>query len=131
MALLIRQTLNQFEDEWGIEVRDPDDVQDVLSQSSDTLRYLTPLCAAARAEFPEPAELSLEVVSDPEALDRRLVLFVRMDPYTVDVMDRADRVWGQQFGADQMVTAGIPFMTDFQLPGRVNGVRVGGVPRAR
>ncbi len=66
----------------------PDEVRAYLERHPDGLALLVPIMARARQEFPEPAQLSLEVYVDPETGEQDLKLYVRPTAYEADLWAR-------------------------------------------
>src|SRR4051794_33860250 len=54
----VRAVLADIQDEFAVVVPDPLTARNLLTGASDRIKFLRPLCEAARTEFPEPAELS-------------------------------------------------------------------------
>jgi hypothetical protein len=85
-------------------------------------RRVNDLCELARQAFGCDAELALNVYRDPEIDDQYLTLYVRLEEYKPDVVDRIESM-RQGHGESQKGTNGhILVTTDFRRPGRMHGV---------
>jgi hypothetical protein len=100
----------------------PSEVDSYLNQHPDLSSILPGLARAARAEFEEPAELSLEVYHDPEIDDHYLTLVVRLPAYDQQTMKRIDAVWGKFEKKIGKSSGWLTLTTDFRLLKVNNGV---------
>lgn len=67
-------------------------VRDYLFEHPDMLDLVLAMTTAAREQFGPPAQVSLDVYSDPEMEDRYLSLYIRQQKYNRDVMDRIENL---------------------------------------
>ena len=75
----------------GVVSQDWDAVRGYLEQNSDLAPLLPGICAAVRKEFGPEAEVALELYRDPEIKDETLTLYLRLDAYEADILERLDR----------------------------------------
>jgi hypothetical protein len=67
-------------------------VRAYIRSHPDLGRLLPAVCAEARNEFGSEAELTLQVVHDPEINNVHLTLYVRLPVYETTILERMDRV---------------------------------------
>jgi hypothetical protein len=82
----------------------------------DAPAFLGRLVAAAREAFPAPAELSVEPQGDSEERSEGVVLYVRMNEYADDVLERIDLAFERANGQGGPGPWQVVFTTDFQPP---------------
>jgi hypothetical protein len=107
----------------GIVVPNQAVIQDYLASHRDLAKILPSICAQARREFGQDAELILEVYCDPEIDDRHLSLYVRLPAYENNtISERLDRVT-QPFEDELCSASGYLLVTtDFRPSGTKHGV---------
>jgi hypothetical protein len=101
----------------GVLLPRPDEVQVHLERVPEGLSLLVPIIARARQLFPEPAQLSLEVVVDPETGEHDLKLYVRLPVYEPDMWSRLLTVcdpFEEAFA--QMSSGWLHVTTDYRPP---------------
>jgi hypothetical protein len=64
------------------------EVRSYLARHPDVTEAVEGICRSARQEFGPDAALILGVYQDPEIDDQYLSLFVRLESYPADVLDR-------------------------------------------
>ncbi len=107
---------------YGVVLPKPDEVRAYLERFADLALLLSDFGKAAREEFGDRAELSLEVYTDPEIQDRYLTLYIRQQTYDPDLLSRIEQV--QEAHEDRLAGASGPLLltTDFRPPRRPHAV---------
>jgi hypothetical protein len=105
----------------GIRMPNRDEVERFLGNRLELADLLRKICTKARTVF-NSAELSLELYHDPEFDDRYLTLFVRLDPYPADILDRIESFTAEFRDYLDQISDYFLVTTDFRRPGVVNGV---------
>jgi hypothetical protein len=88
-----------------------------LERHPDGLSLVVPIAAGARQEFPDPAELSLEVYADPETGEQDLKLYVRLERYEPGIWQRLLNVCDPFEEEFARMSSGWPHVTtDYRPP---------------
>lgn len=106
----------------GVIISAPQRVQGYLAEFPDVLDAVAPVCHAARMEFPEPAELSLDLYVDPEIEDRYLTLYIRPIGQDDALISRIETLAAAQDPLLMDKTGRLELTADFRSPGSVRGV---------
>jgi hypothetical protein len=83
---------------------------------------LDEMCTKVSEAFGPPAELSLEIYTDPEIDDHYLTLYVRQADYPSDIIDHIDAVCINFHRRLEGSSGYFLVTTDFRRPRGVNGV---------
>jgi hypothetical protein len=95
----------------------PAEIRAYLERHPDGFTLLVPVAARARQEFPEPAELSLEIYGDPETGEQDLKLYVRLAGYEPGIWKRLLSVCDPFEEDFARVSSGWPHVTtDYRPP---------------
>ena len=98
-----------------VRVKNTDEVKKYLMKFSDIVDLVPKVVNVAKKHFPE-AQLVLDLYLDPEIDDQYLVLYVRLNEYKEDFVERADRAEAE-FLNDFVDKRGEIFLTtDFKKP---------------
>jgi hypothetical protein len=97
-------------------------VRSYLRARRKLARVVSDICKKARAEFGPDADLALEVYRDPEIDDRHLVLYVRVDAYAMDIIDRIEVVCAPFQQRLKALPDFFLVTTDFRPPGDADAV---------
>src|SRR5260370_17187718 len=89
-AILQKKQIHVFQD---LVIPNPSEVHSYLKQHPEIPSILPALAKAARDEFQEPAELSLEVYHDPEIDDHYLTLLFRLPVYDSNTIKIFTPAW--------------------------------------
>jgi hypothetical protein len=98
-------------------VADRKSVNNYLKAHSSFGESVNVLCDYARQAFGNSAELALHLYRDPEIDDQYLTLYVRLEEYTPDVLDRIESVNKQFADLQNGLDDQIFLTTDFRRPG--------------
>ena len=105
-----------------ISIPTPEPVLSYLARHPKLKKLLPEICENVRQEFRPDVEVSLELYRDSEVDDRYLTLYVRMDQYDSQIMERIEAV-SQRFNDKLAQVPGYFLLTtDFQLPRGVNAL---------
>src|ERR1700730_13977472 len=74
----------------NILVPNQEEIAPYLDEHAPLGKLLPKICAKLRQEFGKEVELSLELYKDPEIDDRYLSLYVRLEKYDADILQRID-----------------------------------------
>ena len=88
-------------------------IQEYLMLHRHLLGPLSEISRAARLAFPLPAELSLELYSDPEIADKYLTVYIRLDRYNDVALRKIEELSAQ---CERICTGAILVTTDFKQP---------------
>jgi hypothetical protein len=92
------------------------EVDSYLAGHRQLARLLPDICAKAREMLGPHVELSLELYKDPEIDDVYLTLYVRLEKYETDILDRIQAIGDQVNPRLEEATGYLLLATDFSRP---------------
>ena len=101
----------------NIIIPEPSQVTDYLINHQDVLDDVKPVTNIVNEYLDQNSRISLEVYHDPEINDSYLVVYIRQNPYSEDIMDVIDEInerIGNNVPGD--ISGWIPVTTDFNFP---------------
>jgi hypothetical protein len=100
----------------NVRIGDRDSIGAYLASHPDMAPLVTKICALTAQEFGGTAQVSLELYRDPESASSLLLVCVRQQAYTPDLVSRTAHIM-QTFGPQLADSSGwIQVTTDFQPP---------------
>lgn len=92
------------------------DVRSCLWREPSMVDVVLEVAEAAAHMVGAGEELSLEVFRDPEAVDRKLTLYLRQQQYDADIMERIKKIRSSLYPRFAGSDAWVLLTTDFQPP---------------
>lgn len=100
----------------GVRLGSPASIRHYLLQHPDMADLLALVGRAASDRFRGRAQLCLDLYQDPEVDDSCLTLYVRQEPYDIDILDQIEDV-SRLFDAELATLSGrLLITTDFDAP---------------
>lgn len=87
----IEELFRYLVDIW-VAIPRPSEVREYLFLCPDIIHIVLIACKAARDIVGREPQLSLEIYSDPEIDYKYLVLYIRQESYSEDILDKIDRI---------------------------------------
>jgi hypothetical protein len=85
----MEETLKMLEN-LQIKVYQPDEVRKYFGYYPDLIIFVKNACNLAKVKFQSEAQLSLQIVKDPEYPEESLVLFIRQYDYSTNFLEQLD-----------------------------------------
>ena|GEM_PF-1260282 len=101
----------------NIGLPDPVGINDYLIEYPDIMDFVEPVANMVTEYFDRNSQISVEVYHDPEIDDSYLVIYVRQNPYSEDIIELIDEINEQisnNLSGD--VSGWISVTTDFNFP---------------
>ncbi len=101
----------------NIVIPDPTGINDYLIENPDIMDFVEPVTNMVTEYFDRNSQISIEVYHDPEIDDSYLVIYVRQNPYSGDIIESIDEINEQisnNLSGD--VSGWISVTTDFNFP---------------
>jgi len=101
----------------NIRLPDLTGITDYLIECSDIINFMEPVANKVTEYFDRNSQISLEVYHDPEIDDSYLVIYVRQNPYSEDIIELIDEInelIAHNISCD--LSGWISVTTDFDFP---------------